>query len=362
VIGAPATATATASRPVTVPRVLQVEGGALSGLATVLGEAFDTRCTAVVTGTQTSLALAHRLAGELRGTGASVGVHPTAAGTLAATAALVDAFDHDPVTLLVAVGGGRAIDVAKLAAARLGVPLIVVPTILASDGICSPVVTLTGADGQRRSLGAAMPAGVVIDLDVVGRAPLRYLRAGLGDLASNITAVHDWRRAALGGEPYDELAASMALMGAQSALDVAWPPGPEDLHVIARGLVMSGLAMEVAGSSRPCSGAEHLISHALDQLRGPAAGLHGEHVALGVHLATALQGAPGRERVGALLGRIGLPPVLATWGIDAATVVDALALAPSTRPGRVTVLDELPPDRAELAALVAATFSMERSS
>ena len=252
---------------------------------------------------------------------------------------MLERLDEAPRTLVVAVGGGQPIDVAKLAACRADVALVAVPTILSHDGMASPVASLTGSDGARRSVGARMPAGVVIDLDVVSGAPERYVRAGVGDLTSNLTAVEDWRTQADRREGFDEFAASIALLGAKAALDVSWPLGGDDLASVARGLVMSGLAMEVAGSSRPCSGAEHLISHALDRVRGPGAGLHGEQVALGVLITAALQGNPHATRIRQLFKRIGLPGPLEEWGIDEPTLIEAVRLAPSTRPGRRTVLD-----------------------
>jgi glycerol-1-phosphate dehydrogenase [NAD(P)+] len=187
-----------------------------------------------------------------------------------------------------------------------------------------------------------MPAGVVIDLDIVGAAPDRYVRAGIGDLTSNLTAVDDWQVAqARGGEPYDEFAASIALLSAKAALEVGWPLVPDDLAAIAGGLVMSGLAMEVAGSSRPCSGAEHLISHALDYLRGTDALLHGEHVAIGVLVASVLQNSPHVERIRSLFERVGLPVTLHGWGVEETTLVQAVQMGPTTRPGRRTVLDDV---------------------
>jgi glycerol-1-phosphate dehydrogenase [NAD(P)+] len=320
--------------------LLQVRARAHDSLAAELGTHFDVDRVMVVTGRDRSRSMAEALRAELDAAGSSTRLIADVEGTLAASAQLLTVLDESPATVVVAVGGGQPIDVAKLAAARAGVDLVAVPTTLSHDGMSSPVSSLRAEDGRRRSLGARMPSGVVIDLDVIAAAPLRYLRAGVGDLVSNITAVDDWRAAeAAGHDRVDEFAASIAVLGAHSALEIEWPPSPPDVETLARALVMSGLAMEVAGSSRPCSGAEHLVSHALDEVRGEGAGLHGEHVALGVLLTAGMHDGITATRIRDLFGRVGLPLTLEDAGIDRPTMVEAVRRAPSTRPGRSTALD-----------------------
>lgn len=336
---------------------MQVLPGAQDHLVEALRGHFDLDRVLIATGGQLSRSLGDRIAGDLRQAGIAVECWSGLVGSLAEAARLLDHLDESPVTLVLAVGGGQPIDVAKLAAFRAGVDLVAVPTALSHDGMSSPVASLTGADGVRRSVGARMPAGVVIDVGVVSSAPERFLRAGIGDLVSNLTAVDDWRHAeAVGAEAFDEFAASIAVLSAHAALDVTWPPGPDEVALLARGLVMSGLAMEVAGHSRPCSGAEHLVSHALDQIRGDAAGLHGEHVAIGILIAVVLQDSPHTDRIRHLFQRVGIPLSLEGWGLDEATMIEAVQLAPTTRPGRATILDRADLSRSGVARLVAAAF------
>lgn len=350
------------SRTISVPRLLQVQPGAFDDLPDALVAAFDPARVLVATGSGVSRGLGERLAEALGGRGSRVELQSGLVGSLTEAARVLDRLDESPMTLVVAVGGGQPIDVAKLAACRAGVDLVAVPTILSHDGMASPVASLTASDGFRRSVGARMPAGVVIDVDIVGKAPDRYVRAGIGDLTSNLTAVDDWRASHdVSGEPFDEFAASIALLSAQAALEVSWPLLADDVAAIARGLVMSGLAMEVAGSSRPCSGAEHLVSHALDQVRGSGAGLHGEHVAIGVLITTVLQRGAHADRIRALYERVGLPVTLDGWGLDEATVVEAVQLAPATRPGRRTVLDDVDLSTANVTAIVRAALQVVTS-
>jgi glycerol-1-phosphate dehydrogenase [NAD(P)+] len=344
------------TRTVNIPSVLDVASGALARLPQVLAAHFDLSRTVIVTGVAASAAEARHVAEALRAHGSSVTVHEGVGGTIEDADRLEAALRDAPPTLVLAVGGGRPIDVAKLAASRLDLPFVAAPTLLSHDGMSSPVASLAGPDGVRRSLAARMPNGVIIDLRVVADTPPEYLRAGIGDLLSNLVAVADWRLAAtMGGEEVDEFAAAIALQSALPVLEVTWPLDDLGLQLVARGLVMSGLAMEVAGSSRPCSGGEHLISHALDQLLGPKARPHGEQVALGVLV---LAGAAGLdiERIRALYERIGLPTTLEGWSIDRGTLADAIALAPTTRPGRVTVLDGLDRSTAGIDALLTGVF------
>ncbi|MDE0805709.1 MAG: iron-containing alcohol dehydrogenase [Acidimicrobiales bacterium] len=327
-------------RTVEVPSVLRIASGAIDTLADLLSSHFDVSEVVIVTGASASWQIASTLQHELRSDGHDVREFRDPRGDTSSVTDLVEILDQRPASLLVAFGGGRPTDVAKLAASRTKIDLVVVPTILSHDGICSPVASVVTGDNRRRSLPAATPTGIVIDTALLASAPERYLRAGVGDLLSNITAVADWRLASDGGaEPIDEIAASMALAAAQSVLEVDWPPSEHSIGTIARGLVMSGLAMEIAGSSRPCSGAEHLISHALDELHPGASTLHGEQVALGTLISSYAQDHPERQPIVDLFERIGFPATARGWGWTEEDLVRAVEHAPDTRPDRRTILD-----------------------
>ena len=202
------------ARAVAVPRLLRISHDATHDLADLLAEHFDVTEVIVACGQDRSRVLAQRLVDDLAARGSSVRVHHDLDGSLHCSAGLLEALDDRPASLVVGFGGGRPIDVAKLAATRSGTEFVAVPTVLSHDGMCSPVASLRASDGRRRSVAASTPSGVVVDTAIVGRAPERFLRAGLGDLVSNISAVHDWQLAAdAHGEVFDELAASMAAIG-----------------------------------------------------------------------------------------------------------------------------------------------------
>lgn len=343
----------TSLRTLEVPRVLRIGSGVLGELPALVAGHFDLGRVAVVTGPGPSRVHGERVAESL-----GARVRPTAEGSLREAAALAAEAIAEQWTLLVAVGGGRVIDTAKLTAARTGLELVSVPTTAAHDGLSSPVATLTDPDGRRRSHAARMPAGVVLDTDVLSRAPARTLRAGVGDLLSNLTAVMDWRAAdARGHDAFDEFAAMIAESAARPALELCDPVAGEALDLLARGLVMSGLAMATAGTSRPCSGAEHLVSHSLDAVLQDGAALHGEQVALGVLLAATAHGEMERELRKAL-STTGLPTTPRDLGVDRGTMLRAVVEAPATRPERWTVLSEVVTDAASAAHLCDEAFGV----
>lgn len=277
--------------------------------------------------------------------------------TAADVAALTDNAAFAQADGIIALGGGRTIDVAKAAALVVDRPLVSCPTQLATDGIASPVAVTIDARARARSGPGRLPAAVVCDLEMAASAPLAATRAGVGDAIANLTALHDWERAVRSGhEQRDDFAALLARAAADLVLasDVSslefGPPAPELIGRLLEALVLSGLAMEIAGSSLPCSGAEHLISHSMDRIV-PGTALHGEQVAFGTLVAAHLQGQdwqPLRERF--LVA--GMEPVLAGFGLPEDTLREVIRRAPDTRPARRTVLDHLEHDDAALSRLL----------
>ena len=240
------------------------------------------------------------------------------------------------------IGGGRTIDVTKFAAHMAGIPMVAVATSLAHDGICSPVSSLEHESGKG-SYGVVMPVGVIVDLDRVRSAPDALSTAGIGDVVSKLSALADWELAAAEiGEPVDGLAVAMARSAAQAVLHL---PGParsdEFLTVLAEALIMCGMSMAVAGSSRPASGGDHEIMHAIDKLY-PGTASHGELAGVGALFCAYLRGdARQAELLKACLARHGLPLVPGELGLSDAEFTKAVLLAPQTRPGRYTILEHL---------------------
>ena len=104
-----------------------------------------------------------------------------------------------------------------------------------------------------------------------------------------------------------------------------------------KALVSSGVAMSIAGSSRPASGGEHKFSHALDKL-APGKALHGESCGIGTIISMYLHGGDWRA-IRTSLKIIGAPTTPADLGIEDSVAVDALLMAKAIRPERFTIFD-----------------------
>jgi len=284
---------------------------------------------------------------------ATAGVFTVADDTLESAIELSRALQHRIVDVVVAVGGGRTIDVTKHAASRVGLPVVVVATSLAHDGLASPVSVLS-VDGDRVSFGVTTPLGVLVDLDFVRRSPHALVASGVADVVSNLSAVADWELAAAHrGEPLDGLACMLARSAAEAVLFHRDEPRSVGfLRCLAESLILSGTAMAVAGTSRPCSGACHEISHAVDELF-PGRATHGQQVGVGMLFATFLRGDETTfDSAGACLAHHGLPLDHHDLGLEDAEFVKAILHAPDTRPDRYTVLEHQALSEVELADAV----------
>jgi glycerol-1-phosphate dehydrogenase [NAD(P)+] len=322
-----------------VPMVVEIAGGVVARLPDLLA---DRR---ISTGGHVAVAVGPGLGGEIaqsvRQTMAECEVLDLHGGaTLESALQLADRLRGGFYDALVAVGGGGTLDVAKHAATLVGLPLVAVATNVSHDGIASPVSSLAHGEAKA-SFGVQMPVAVLVDLDYVVLSPVAMRRAGVGDAISNLTALADWRLARRERlEPVDGLAVALAGAGATA---VARADGSVDdvrfLEILAEALVLSGLAMATAGSSRPCSGADHEIVHAIDHLF-PNTALHGELAAVGAVFAAHLHDDVELEReIVGCLSRHGLPLSHRDVGLTDEQFVRAVAHAPSTRPGRFTILE-----------------------
>jgi glycerol-1-phosphate dehydrogenase [NAD(P)+] len=244
--------------------------------------------------------------------------------------------------LVFAVGGGTKIDVAKLSSARQGVPFISVPTTASHDGIAGPFASIKGFDKPYSALAQA-PLAIIADTEVITQAPWRSAISGCGDVISKLTAVRDWHLAHVErNEYYGGYAASLALMSAKLVMQNAKhiePSSQKGLRVLLEALISCGVAMSIAGSSRPCSGSEHLFSHAVDMINGSHA-MHGEQCGVGTIMMAFLQGSDWK-RIKETLKRIDAPTTAAELGLRDEAVVKALEVAATIRPDRYTILQKL---------------------
>ncbi len=257
-------------------------------------------------------------------------------------------------SFLLGVGGGKSIDVAKLASTNLDLPFISVPTAASHDGIVSSRASIK-RDDRTVSENAQTPIAVVADTSVIAAAPYRLLAAGCGDIISNYTAVRDWELAhRLRDEPYSEYASIISKMTAKILIESAGDIKPgieESAWTVMKALVGSGVAMSIAGSSRPASGSEHKFSHALDEI-APSPALHGEQCGVGTIMMMYLHGGNWQEIHNALK-IIGAPTCARELGIKEEYIIKALLHAHEIRPARYTILGAgLTPEAAEKVARI----------
>lgn len=244
------------------------------------------------------------------------------------------------IDCIVAMGGGKTLDVGKYAAFISKRPFLSIPTTLAHDGIVSPIAVLKRQDNKPKSLGCAMPSMIILDTKLISTCPPQLIKAGIGDTISNYMALKDWDLAVARGK--DEMNGYAYIMS-RTALDALMKTQfericPEFIDVLANCLVLSGVAMDYAGSSRPVSGSEHLFSHALD-MYSHAANFHGLQVALGA-VAVLMMIGENYSRVLSYLRKFEVDINPERMGIDEDTFVICMQRAVTVRNDRYTYLHE----------------------
>ena len=256
----------------------------------------------------------------------------------------------DNIDFLVGLGGGRPIDLAKQAGFNKDIPFISIPTAASHDGFGSARASIR-RDGRKTSMQAIPPIAVVADTEIISKAPKRLLAAGVGDIISNQTAVLDWKLAGQKAD-YSEYAAALSEMAAELVEnDIAKVASgkEEGVRLVVKALISSGVAMSIAGTSRPASGGEHKFSHWLDSnCTTPA--LHGEQCGLGSIVTMYLHGG-NWEKIRDTLKAVNAPINSRELGIDEEVVLNAFLNSKEIRPQRVTILDKSNQKQIEEAAL-----------
>lgn len=242
--------------------------------------------------------------------------------------------------LILGVGGGTKIDIAKKAAYDLSVPFISIPTSASHDGVASPRATIKDSGGIVSS-EASVPISIVADTSIIVKAPYRYLIAGAADIIANYTAIRDWELAyKLKGEEFSSSAYAISKYTAEEMLNYApslKPNDEESVWVVVKAIISSGMAMSLAGSSRPASGSEHLFTHAVEMI-APGRALHGEIAGVGTIVMSFLQGQDWR-RVRDALKVMGAPTKAREIGLTEEETIRALTIAHTVR-NRYTILGE----------------------
>lgn len=242
--------------------------------------------------------------------------------------------------MVVGIGGGKVIDAAKYAAYLRKLPFLSVPTSASSDGFSSASASLL-VNGRRTSVPARLAYGIVADTEVIRSAPEKFLFSGIGDLVSKITALYDWvYEDRMGYTVLNDFAVMIAKKAVNSFVRTPFESIRDELFLreLLDSLAMSGIANEIAGSSAPTSGSEHLISHALDKLLETPE-LHGIQVGVATYLMSRVQ-EHRYHRVDTIFTQTGFWKHVSTLGLKREDFERAIDLAPSIKPHRHTYLHE----------------------
>lgn len=214
---------------------------------------------------------------------------------------------------LISCGSGTVTDITRYLSYVSEIPFIAVATAASVDGYASATTPLLH-HGFKRTFPGVAPQAIFYDPQVLAQAPPAMTAAGFADVLAKVVALLDWRLAwHLEDEPYCPLIAGLVDRAVADCLslagDLAWLPDQVDSQTMDRrakacdqlmsALSLTGIAMQMMGTSRPASGADHQISHLLemrDVKNGRAASLHGDKVGLGTLISLSMYQSLFEER------------------------------------------------------------------
>ena len=278
--------------------------------------------------------------------------------------------------VLIGMGGGKAIDTAKIAADRSGIPVIIVPTIASTDAPCSGCAVIYSEHGVFKSVyyQKMNPQVVLVDMNVIAQAPVRFLVSGMGDALATWFEARSCERS----QSPNECGGYSTMTGlnlAKLCFDTLLVHGPSartdnEKHLISPALnyiteaniLLSGIGFESSGLA-----AAHSVHNGLTALPETRTFYHGEKVAFGVVTGLHLVGAPPEETdtVYGFCEKIGLPVTLRDIGIkniDRSRLMEAAVKACAPAEGIHHEAVEITPEKVLEAMLAADAMGQSRGS
>ncbi|MEM3341581.1 MAG: iron-containing alcohol dehydrogenase family protein [Thermoplasmata archaeon] len=333
------------TKTVSLPVFIEIGNGLIPNIGAIIHRAnLHFERVLILTGPTSTEEIARAAARSLNEFGYEIRIKTVKSNTHEEAKKVIEAIDEYMPDLVMAIGGGRVIDVGKYATHERMLNFIAVPTSASNDGIASPiaVIQFNGRTKRVKSILCHMPIGVIADLSIISKAPAQLLRAGTGDLIGNLSSSKDYELASRKkGIRMDNFARIIAYQAANTLLHThpRSYESPEFLTALVDGLIMSGVSMGIAGNSMPASGAEHIISHALDRIF-PGKFMHGLQVALALPFTFGLRG-EDPSVLNDFYKELRLPRRPEDMGISKEKFIEAALMAIFIRPERYTVLNEV---------------------
>lgn len=286
------------------PPKIVIKEGAVKEIPTLLTKLGNFNSVLIVTGKTTHELIGRKMSDILTEEGYKIDVVYVEECDHSTVERIKKKYQGSRLDLMIGIGGGKNIDVAKAVSYNLKIPCVSIPTIPSHDGIASDRAVISKGKTKYPVVGK-LPIAIVADLDILSKAPFRFFAAGCGDVIAKRTAVLDWQLARdERGEEYDDFAARLASAAADTIIDNSKEYEKDyksSVELLVKALIFCGIAMAVAKSSRPCSGSEHMFCHTIDFLCPENTALHGEKVALGTYIMASLHGIDHDEIKEALL-------------------------------------------------------------
>lgn len=259
---------------------------------------------------------------------------------------LANALRDSGARMIVGIGGGFINDLAKYVGSKISAHVALIPTTISTNSLISPFSVFKHSN-RIDAHASSQPELLLVDLELLSKAPKRHIASGYADTLAKYTALHDWRLARWFSDinydrDLDRIASrSLGMLVEETEYISRLERG--SIEELLYSQLIDGYLMQRASTTRIVAGSEHLIALALTILSKE--GLHGEYVALGIIVSSYIQ-ERGWRRVKRLLKIVGAPTSIHDLGIDRGTMIKAMIMAPDMRNWH-TVLGKLDEKKAE---------------